>query len=71
VSWNYRIIKHIDKDGDEYFAIHEVYYDEAGNPNGVTEDEVGIHGTNMEELKDDLKYHRNAFRKPVLNYEDF
>lgn len=32
MAWNYRILDH----GD-HFALHEVYYDAAGTPNGWTE----------------------------------
>lgn len=31
VTWNYRIIDH-----GEWLALHEVYYDEAGNPRSYT-----------------------------------
>ena len=36
MKWNYRVLAH--KQFDEvYFYIHEVYYDEEGNPNGYIE----------------------------------
>jgi hypothetical protein len=47
MSWNYRIVKfrHTDRHaklcGEEHFyGLHEVYYDEDGNPNGYTEHAV-------------------------------
>lgn len=33
MSWNYRIIAH-ENPTETILAIHEVYYDENGNPNG-------------------------------------
>jgi|SRR5579859_2809847 len=36
MSWNYRVIRHREPAGEEWFALHEVFYDEAGNPNGCT-----------------------------------
>jgi hypothetical protein len=38
MSWNYRIVRH--PNGD--LALHEVYYDEAGRPDGVTAAPVGF-----------------------------
>jgi hypothetical protein len=34
VTWNHRLIRH----PDGYLALHEVYYDEAGEPNKYTAD---------------------------------
>ncbi len=36
MTWNYRIIRH--KEG--HFALHEVYYDDDGNPDGWTQDPI-------------------------------
>lgn len=33
-TWNYRIIRH--RKPEEWLAVHEVYYDEAGNPSSMT-----------------------------------
>ena len=37
MAWNYRILEYGE---DEGFALHEVYYDETGIPNGWTEKPV-------------------------------
>jgi len=39
VAWNYRIVKYRDGSG---FGLHEVYYDEAGLPWGMTERPCGF-----------------------------
>ena len=38
MSWNYRIIRH--KEG--HFALHEVYYDDAGTPHSYTADPISF-----------------------------
>lgn len=35
MAWNYRILDH-----GEWLALHEVYYDDAGEPNGWTVDAI-------------------------------
>ena len=80
MSWHYRIVKkHYpefhDQDGqcDENctrFGIHEAYCDKAGKVFAITEREVGICGANLEELKQDLEWHRQALDRPVLDYDD-
>ena len=82
MSWNYRIIYHPPskiKVGDkifkqeEYLAIHEVYYDENNNPDGVTEDCIlsGDEGKDSGlSLKWKLEQMKNALNKPILNFEE-
>ena len=35
MTWNYRVIKRTYPDGTEIFAIHEVYYNEDGEPKRI------------------------------------
>jgi hypothetical protein len=39
MSWDYRIVKYRDGSG---YGLHEVYYDEAGEPWSMTEKPVGF-----------------------------
>ncbi len=59
--WNYRVIK--TKEG---FQIHEVDYDEKGNPIGITEEPVTPFGLTKNELRDELRYFQSALGKPSL-----
>ena len=34
MSWNYRVIKTLERGEQPYYAIHEVYYSKKGKPNG-------------------------------------
>ena len=36
MTWNYRVIRH----EEGHLALHEVYYDDDGKPNGVTKEPV-------------------------------
>ncbi len=55
----------------EIFAIHEVYYDDSGEPYLVTEDPCYPQGETLEELEKDFVLYQKALEEPVLNYEDF
>jgi hypothetical protein len=70
MSWNYRITKHTDK-GEEWYGIHEVYYDKDDKPEMISENPIAAHGLTVDEIKSDLDMMRSAFVKPIVNYEDF
>lgn len=65
MTWNYRVLI---KDGQ--YNIHEVYYDDDGNPEAFTEEPVGPSGESPEELKKDLQYFSEALSLPVLDYNE-
>jgi hypothetical protein len=71
MTWNYRIIEHKNTDGSSWFAIHEVYYDEAGTPEHCSEEPCFAHGEDVETLITDMQYMTQALNKPVLRYSDF
>ena len=65
--WNYRIVE---KDG--YFGIHEAYYKKKKKkPHTISMDSMSPRGETIKELKKDLKWFKEAFKKPVLKYTDF
>lgn len=66
MTWNYRIIKSIDEDGEASFGIHEVYYDESKNPHSCTAEPIVLAAESLDDLKKDLKLMQKAFEKPVL-----
>ena len=71
MTWNYRILEHKDLDGSSWFAIHEVYYDDKGNPVACTEGPCSAHGEDTETLTTDMSYMMEALKKPALLYSDF
>jgi len=72
MTWNYRIIQtNYKPDGfdDEYtaYAIHEVYYNEDGEPDSWTLRSMSLDNyESVEELEESMKLMMNAFKKPVL-----
>jgi len=71
MSWDYRVVKRKYKNEEETHGIYEVYYDDEDNPRACTESPIQIESFNLNTLKKDLKKIREAFQKPVLNYETF
>ena len=66
MSWSYRLIKGKNKkSNEEFISVAEVYYDKHNIPIGWSFD-APIHGGTLEDIKIDLKYHNDAFNKPIL-----
>jgi hypothetical protein len=65
MTWEYRVVM---RNGE--YAIYEVYYDEAGAIEAVTEAPVYPAGTSVEELGRDVKSYQQALKKPVLSYDE-
>ena len=63
MSWNNRIFKH-EKDGEEYFGIHETYYDKDGNIEGWTENPI----SGLYDSVEDLIESHNMITKDIKKY---
>ena len=74
MSWNYRIMKRKVEfdtgDAEDFFAVHEVYYNKDGEIYGWTEKPVGVCGESLEEIKEALEYYKEAFHKEVLDWDE-
>ena len=79
MSWNYRVIFHPAQkykmgekeiDGEEYYAIHEVYYDDEENEE-MYAIEPEVIGSSIEELGEILDMMRLSLDKKVLKKSDF
>lgn len=66
MTWNYRIVKH--KSGvNTWYSLHEVYYDENGEPDGMTQNPISAHGdTRAEVIKALEMMLKDAKRMPVF-----
>jgi len=65
--WNHRVIYKKDKNtGFESFEIYEVYYSKKGKIQSWTEESVSPFGETNKILRKELKYFKNALKKPVL-----
>ena len=69
MTWNYRLVSRMHRDGSCTFAIHEAYYDEAGRLETVTRDAVEVFGESRREALEDYRAMAEAFRAPVLPWE--
>lgn len=77
MNWNYRVLEFAEPEtGEPWQAIHEVYYDDDGQPNGYAEDAAIV----MSEEDGDgepmglawvLQKMSEALQKPVLREIDF
>jgi hypothetical protein len=65
--WNYRLVRKAA--GDEaFFAVHEVYYNDAGEPTGMTDDAVSFGGDTPEEVATALELAlRDVRERPVFD----
>ena len=73
MTWNYRVVRKTETGYDnlgEYYGIHEVYYDDDGNPEMVTVEPVAIVGDTLLELQWEYAHYLRALLKPVLDYDD-
>ena len=69
-GWNYRLIRRQTEFGEE-IAIHEVYYDEDGEPRSCSKEPVPVAGEDIEVFEKDVDLMKQAFSKDVLDYESF
>jgi hypothetical protein len=53
------------------YGIHETYYNEKGEPNGITERPVEPYGETATELLQSWASMSEAFTKPILDYDEF
>lgn len=64
--WNYRILVDIYYN-EEFFQIHEVYYDDEGKVNGYGENSVSIYTEEgLDGVKWQLDMMNKALDKPIL-----
>ncbi len=77
MTWNYRLVKRaVDTPeslggGQHYtYGIHEAYYNADGEVWGLTQDPVQLSADHINELKIDWLMLMEAFKSPVLDYDD-
>jgi hypothetical protein len=70
MAWNNRILAH-EHEGEVYFQIHEVHYDEQGVPNMYTEKPVSVGGESIESIEWTLGHMKQAIEKPILLINGF
>ncbi len=69
MGWNHRVIKVVDKAmgvDEEWYAIHEVYYNEDGMFAGCAERPSTACGESIEEIRTVLEQMLGALDKPII-----
>lgn len=72
-SWNYRVVRAYTpwvQDLGCYYHIHEVYYDDNGEPDSRSTDPMAPYGETPEELLADIKLMLEATMHPVMEVVD-
>ena len=69
MSWNYRMVHHKEKNGEEWYGIHEVYYNADGTACMMSEEPCMPIGETKKSLMNDLSMMTEAIIKPVLEYD--
>jgi hypothetical protein len=65
--WNYRVVRKASPDTDSVsFQVHEVYYTDAGGIERWTENPVAPSAESPAELREDIRWFLQAFRRPIL-----
>ncbi|OQA28853.1 MAG: hypothetical protein BWY57_03439 [Betaproteobacteria bacterium ADurb.Bin341] len=54
MSWNYRVIRHAAPNGEEYYGLHEIYYDQHGKIELWCETPVAV-GNDLDDLIGELR----------------
>ena len=65
MSWGYGVVHTVFPNGEDRYAIHELYYGEGGCLNSCTVDPVTFTGETADELKDVFFRVAKAFLGPV------
>ena len=75
MTWNHRVIRHKTEEkehSEEYwYGIHEVYYDDKGEPDSCTKDPISLVGEDLKHLMIDIERIKECLEKPVIDYEYF
>ena len=70
MSWNYRVIRSREANGEFYYAIHECYYDGDRLPHSWTASPASVSGETHAELLTTLQQMHRAVLEPVLEQCD-
>ena len=68
-TWEHRVIKRTYDDGEDWYGIYEVYYED-DNVWSCTKEPESVTGESLEDLIEYWEMMKSAFEQPILNYED-
>ena len=67
MGWNYRILK----SKDDWYQIHEVYYDKDNNVSGWAENGTTVSGDTIDEIRSSLELMLKSLDKEILNQNKY
>lgn len=70
MTWNYRVIRSVDAEGEPLYSVHEVYYDKDGKPDSWTCDPVFLSAESVQQLIKDVVWILKSLTEPVLEVVD-
>lgn len=68
--WNHRVVKESMSNGDDWYTVREVFYNDNDTIHVYMKEAVDISGENIEDLREYCEWILKCFDKPVLNEED-
>lgn len=68
--WNYRVLYSKEHD-EEYFAIHEVYYNDKREPDGYVETPAVVMSDDVKGMTEVLKMFSETLEKPTIDKANF
>lgn len=69
-TWNYRVLYSKEHD-EEYFAIHEVYYNDNKEADGYVDTPAVVMSDEAEGMVEVLKMFSAALEKPIIDKANF
>lgn len=75
MSWNHRVVRrfypntHIDD--SMLYEIYEVYYNQDGTINGITEEPIRIREETVDDLRKTVERLTKCLNNPVIDYDTF
>ena len=67
--WDYRVFRKKEEKGDHtFYLVYEVYYDETGAIESISEEPVSLYGDTLINLLSEVKKYCRAFTLPILDW---
>jgi hypothetical protein len=64
--WNHRVVKEVLKDGEEWYTVREVFYNDDDTIYAYTDDPVDICGESVDEIRKYLQWCLDCLDNPIL-----
>ena len=69
-TWNHRVVRHKGEGQEpDWYAIHEVYYNDVGNITGITANKVAPFGESKSEINSELTNMLAACNKKIIDFD--